>query len=49
MGIRYEDLVRLSQDREPWMIMTAHLLEEDSNTRIVSGSDLSLAEFDDSK
>ena len=27
-GIRYEDLVRLAQDREQWRIMTANLLEE---------------------
>ena len=27
-GMRYEDLVRLAQGREQWM-MTAHLLEED--------------------
>ena len=28
-GVRYEDLVRLAQDREPWTIMTANLLQED--------------------
>ena len=28
-GMRYEDLVRLVQDREPWRIMTANLLKED--------------------
>ena len=28
-GMRYEDLVRLAQDREPWTIMTANLLKED--------------------
>ena len=28
-GMRYEDLVRLAQDREPWRIMTATLLKED--------------------
>ena len=28
-GMRYEDLVRLAQDREPWRIMTARLLKED--------------------
>ena len=28
-GMRYEDLVRIAQDREPWRIMTAHLLKED--------------------
>ena len=28
-GMRYEDLVRLVQDREPWRIMTASLLKED--------------------
>ena len=28
-GMRYEDLVRLAQDREPWRIMTANLLKED--------------------
>ena len=28
-GMRYQDLVRIAQDREPWMIMTAHLLKED--------------------
>ena len=27
--MKYEDLVRLAQDREQWMIMTANLLEED--------------------
>ena len=26
--MRYEDLVRLAQDREPWRIMTANLLKE---------------------
>ena len=26
---KYENLLRLAQDREPWRIMTAHLLEED--------------------
>ena len=29
-GVRYEDLVRHAQDREPWRIMTANLLKEDS-------------------
>ena len=29
-GMRYEDLMRLAQDREPWRIMTANLLKEDS-------------------
>ena len=29
--MRYEDLVRLAQDREPWKIMTANLLKEDSH------------------
>ena len=29
-GMRYVDLMRLAEDREPWRIMTAHLLEEDS-------------------
>ena len=29
MGMRYEDLVRLAQDREQWRVMTANLLEED--------------------
>ena len=28
-GMRYEDLVRMAQDREPWRIMTANLLKED--------------------
>ena len=28
-GMRYEDLVRLAQDREAWRIMTANLLQED--------------------
>ena len=28
-GIRYEDIVRLSQDREQWRVMTANLLQED--------------------
>ena len=28
-GIRYEDFVRLAQDREPWRIMTDNLLKED--------------------
>ena len=28
-GMRYEDLVRLAQDREPWRVMTANLLQED--------------------
>ena len=28
-GMRYEDLVRLAQDREQWRIMTANLLKED--------------------
>ena len=28
-GMRYEDLVRLAQDRESWRIMTANLLKED--------------------
>ena len=28
-GMRYHDLVRLAQDREPWIIMTANLLQED--------------------
>ena len=28
-GMRYEDLVRIAQDREPWRIMTANLLKED--------------------
>ena len=28
-GVRYEDPVRLAQDREPWRIMTANLLKED--------------------
>ena len=28
-GMRYEDLVRLAQDREPWRIMTANPLKED--------------------
>ena len=28
-GMRYEDLARRAQDREPWMIMTANLLKED--------------------
>ncbi len=27
-GMRYEDLVRLAQDREPWRIMTANLLKK---------------------
>ncbi len=26
-GMRYEDLVRLAQDREPWMIMTVNLFK----------------------
>ena len=29
-GMRYEDLVRLSQDREPWRVMTANLLQEEA-------------------
>ncbi len=29
IGMRYEDLVRLGQDREQWRVMTAHLLDED--------------------
>ena len=28
-GMRYEDLVRLSQDREQWRVMTTNLLQED--------------------
>ena len=28
-GMRYEDLVRLAQDREQWIVMTANLLQED--------------------
>ena len=28
-GMRYEELVRIVQDREPWKIMTANLLKED--------------------
>ena len=28
-GMRYEDLMRLAQYREPWRIMTANLLKED--------------------
>ena len=28
-GMRNEDLVRLAQNREPWRITTANLLEED--------------------
>ena len=28
-GMRYEDVVRLAQDREPWMIITTNLLKED--------------------
>ena len=28
-GMRCKDLVRLAQDREPWRIMPANLLEED--------------------
>ena len=28
-GMRYEDLMRLAQDREPWRIMTANHLKED--------------------
>ena len=28
-GMRYEDLVRLAQDRERWRILTANLLKED--------------------
>ena len=28
-GMRYEDLVRIAQDRDPWRIMTANLLKED--------------------
>ena len=28
-GMRYQYLVRLAQDREPWRIMTANLLKED--------------------
>ena len=31
-GMRYEDLVRLAQDREPWRIMTANLLKEDGTS-----------------
>ena len=27
-GMRYEDLVRLAQDRERWRVMTANLLQE---------------------
>ena len=27
-GMRYEDLVRLAQDREQWRVMTANLLQE---------------------
>ena len=29
IGMRYEDLVRLGQDREQWRVMTANLLQED--------------------
>ena len=29
--MRYEDLVKLAQDREPWRIMTANLLKEDED------------------
>ena len=29
IGKRYEDVMRLSQDREQWRIMTAELLDED--------------------
>ena len=28
-GMRYENLARLAQDREPWRIMPANLLKED--------------------
>ena len=28
-GMRYEQLVRLAQDREQWRVMTANLLQED--------------------
>ena len=28
-GMRYEELVRIVEDREPWRIMTANLLKED--------------------
>ena len=28
-GMRYDDLVILAQDREPWRIITANLLKED--------------------
>ena len=28
-GMRYQDLVRIAQDREPWRIATANLLKED--------------------
>ena len=28
--MRYEDLVRLAQDREQWMIMIVNLLKEDA-------------------
>ena len=28
-GMKYEDLVRLAQDREQWRMMTAHLFEVD--------------------
>ena len=27
--MKYEDLVRLAQDREQWRVMTANLLKED--------------------
>ena len=30
-GMRYEDLMRIAQDREPWRIMTANLLKEDGS------------------
>ena len=30
-GMRYEDLVKLAQDLEPWRIMTANLLKEDED------------------
>ena len=29
IGMQYEDVVRLTQDRELWRIMTANLLKED--------------------
>ena len=29
-GMRYEDLMRLAQDREQWRVMAAHLIDEDS-------------------